>query len=115
MKRFSLATRIFCTFMNCMWRATIGTTSAMDVIRVAQAAQDGFGHFGAQGVVAVEADSAGISIDGAAGRLGDVVQQHGETQLERRVRREHVEHDEGVGVNIAFGVPFRRLLAADHR
>ena len=29
MKRLSFATRIFCTFMNCMWRATIGTTAAM--------------------------------------------------------------------------------------
>ena len=30
MKRLSLATRIFWTFMNCMWRATIGTTASID-------------------------------------------------------------------------------------
>ena len=43
------------------------------VVRVAQAAQDVFGHVGTECVVAVEADAAAICIDATAGGLCDVV------------------------------------------
>jgi hypothetical protein len=43
------------------------------------------------------------------------MQQHREAQLERRVRREHLEHDHGVGEHIALRMPLRRLVAADGR
>ena len=83
------------------------------VVRVAQAAQDVFGHVGTKCVMAVEADAAAIRIDAAARGLCDVVQQHGEAQLEWRIGCEHFEHDHGVDEDIAFRVPFRWLIAAD--
>ena len=82
------------------------------MVRVAQAAEDRDGHFRAEGVVAVEAD-APVLIDGAGGRFGDVVKQRGEAEFERRVVGEHVEHDHRVDEDIALGMEFRRLIAAD--
>ena len=43
------------------------------VVRVAQAAQDVFGHVGAECVVSVESNAAAFRIDAAAGGLCDVV------------------------------------------
>ena len=88
-------------------------------VRVAEAAEDGFGHFGAEGVVAVEAVALLFLVPGLGGGLGDVVEEDGEAEGEvvafgevRVFLAEEVESDAGVGVDIAFGVEFGRLLAA---
>ena len=86
-----------------------------EVVGITQAAEDGLGHDGTLRVVAVEADAADGFVEGLGRGLGDVVEQHGEAQFQRGVRRQHPEHDAGVGVHIAFRMPFRGLLTADHR
>ena len=85
------------------------------VVRVFEAAQDGLGDFGPHRIVAVEADAPGIGIDGPARWLGDVVQQDGQAEFEWRIGCEHLEHDAGMREDIALGVPFGWLIAADHR
>ena len=55
-------------------------------VRIAQAAQDRFGHPGADGIMAVEAGAARGFIPLAGGGLGDVVQQDREAQVERGIR-----------------------------
>lgn len=83
-----------------------------DGVGVFEAGKDFMGHFRAEGVVAVEAESS-VWVDGLGGRFGDVVKEGGEAEFERCVGCEHVEHDTGVDVNVAFGVPFGWLFAAD--
>ena len=62
--------------------------------------------------MAVEADSP-VGVDGAGGGLGDVVEEGGEAEFERRVGREHFKHDAGVDIDVALGMPLGRLVAAD--
>lgn len=83
-----------------------------DVVGVFEAAKDGVGHFGAEFVVAIEADAAGVRVDGLGGGFGDVVKEDGEDEGEGGVWRELGEHEAGVDKDIAFGVELRGLLAA---
>ncbi len=83
-----------------------------DVVGVFEAAKDGVGHFGAEFVVAIEADAAGVGVGGLGGGFGDVVKEDGEDEGEGGVWRELGEHEAGVDKDIAFGVELRGLLAA---
>lgn len=81
------------------------------IVGETKAAQDGFGHFRAHAVVAVEADAA-VIIDRAGGGFGDVVEQDGPDEILRSVGREQAEHDPRVGPDIAFGMELGRLIAS---
>ena len=86
-----------------------------DLVRILQSTQDFFGHGGAERVVAVEADALIDFVKSLGRGLGDVVKKDGEAEFERRVGADHFEHDAGVHVDVAFGVPLGWLFATDER
>ena len=53
-----------------------------DVVGIFEAAEDGVGHFGAEFVVAIEADAAGVGVGGLRSGFGDIVKEDGEDEWE---------------------------------
>lgn len=83
------------------------------VIGVFEAFENFFGQFGADLVMAVEADAVFVRVVGVGGGFADVVEEDGEGQLDGRILADHFEHDGGVCVDVALGVELRWLFAAD--
>lgn len=81
-------------------------------IGVAEALEDDLSHFGSDFIVAVEAVAFLFLVPGLGGGLSDVVEEDGEAEIERGFVEER-EGDAGVDVDVALGMPLRRLFTAD--
>ena len=80
------------------------------MIGIAESTKDFFGHFCADTIVTIESKSLRFIVPGLCGRLGDVVKEDGQGEMqgggvEKRERNPRVD------VDVAFRMPLRRLLA----
>ena len=93
-----------------------GANRLRGCVRALQPMQDLFCHLGTYAVVAVESDAVVFRIVGIGGWFSDVVQKNGEGKFLGDFAvgpLQHFQHDTGVLVNIALGVPLRGLFTAD--
>ena len=113
------AAELGCAHFGGIGQAHVAGDDGADVVgervRGAQPLQNGAGHVGADGGVAFEAPARGAVGERdqrGGGRLADVVQQDGEREPQRRVRRQRVEHELRMREDIALGVEFGGLFDA---
>ena len=83
----------------------------------AQAGEDCASHVRTNAGMTFEAPALGAIAQGGVvggGRFADIVQQNGQSEAQRGAGRERIEHEAGMGEDIALGMKFRRLFHADH-
>jgi len=84
-----------------------------DLVGKLEAAEDLASHVSAEHVMAVEAVASSFFIPSLGGGFSDVVKENGEAEFEGGTGLKKAEGDFGVGVDVAFGVIFGRLLTAN--